>query len=303
MANLATITNKIECGLRAVFGAGLAHCKFLFQDMSGGAVILLKRGTELPATITKDSLTALIKAGKMVILKNPFSVEGQNSEDQKETSSGGQTAVATKGLYGYIFKFINGLFFQNVLASLNSYGAWDCILIDSAGNAIYHETAGGKRKGFSLGMLNATMIDWASGSTVLKTGIEFQFINRTEMDSGLRGIDADQLDFSLLELEDVNQLEITLNAPTAAATTLTGKIVSKWDSTLTNSSLALADFVFTGVAPTAVTVAADGTLTITMPATPARVAGNVITASLKGVIESTEGQLFKSNTEKVVVIA
>ncbi len=300
MATLTSITNKLSCGLSGLLGAGLAHCKFKWNDMAGGAVLLLKKGTELPSEFTLPNITTLIKDGKAVFVKNHYSFEVQTSEDQKETSSGGIIAVATKGLYGFMFKYINGLLFDSVLASLNSYGAWDAIFFDSAGNGIYYTSNGGKRKGFTLGMLNATPIEFGSGATATKTGIEMQLINRAEMDKGLSVIDADTLDFSIFELEDVNQLEVSLDAVADGATSITGKIVSAWDSTLTSTEIDESALTITGATASAAIVDANGNLTITVTAVST---DDAISVALNGVFEDTEGVLFKSNTANVVVTA
>jgi hypothetical protein len=300
MANLSVISNLLNCGVSDAQGLGLAHCKFNFNDMAGGATLFLNRGTELPSDFTLASLRALQVAGKLKVASNPFSVEIQNADDQKETSSGGVTAVATKGLYGFMFKYVNGLLFDTALASLNSQNAYDVVLIDSSGNALFATSKSGKRTGFSAGMVNAMMIDFASGATTTKTGVEFQFTNREQMDNGKTFINSDEIDFSLLELNGVNQLQVTLAAPATGATTVTGKIVSKYDGTLTSTEITEAELTVTGATASAATVAANGDLSITVDALSA---GDVISVQITGVFEDTEGVLFKSNTATAVTIA
>jgi len=300
MANLSLVSNTLNCGLSDTKGLGLAHCKFNFNDMAGGSTFYLKRGTELPAEITLATLRALQVAGKLKVARNPFSVESQNSDDQKETSSGGQTAVATKGLYGFMFKYTNGILFDTALASLNSQNAYDVLLIDSAGNALFSTSKSGKKTGFSAGMLNATMIDFASGATTGKTGIEVQFTNRGQMDNGKTFINADNLDYSLLEVEAVNELKITLTAPQDGATTVVGTVLSEFDGTLTSTEITSSEITVTGATASAATVAADGALSITVSALST---GDVITVKVTGIFEDTEGVLFKSNTATVVTIA
>ena len=300
MANLSLVSNALDCGVSDAQGLGLAHCKFNWNDMAGGSTIFLNKGTELPADFTLASLRALQVSGKLKVASNPFSVEIQNSDDQKETSSGGQTAVATKGLYGFMNKYVNGLMFDTALASLNSQNTYDVVFADSAGSFLYHTSKSGKRTGFSAGMVNATMIDFASGATTTKTGVEFQLVNRAQMDNGKTFVNSDELDFSILELNGVNQLEITLVAPQDGATTVAGKIVSKFDGTLTSTQITSSEITVTGATPSAATVAADGALAITVSALST---GDVITVKLTGIFEDTEGVLFKSNTATVVTIA
>ena len=300
MADLGLISNALDCGISDAQGLGLAHCKFNWNDMAGGSTLFLRRGTELPAAFTLASLRALQVAGKLKVASNPFSVEIQNSDDQKETSSGGQTAVATKGLYGFMNKYVNGLMFDTALASLNGQNGYDVVLVDSSGSFLYHTSKSGKRTGFSAGMVNATMIDFASGATTTKTGVEFQLVNRSQMDNGKTFVNADELDFSILELNGVNQLEVTLVAPANAATVITGKIVSKFDSTLTSVEITQTALTVTGATASAATVGADGALSITVGALTT---GDIITVKVTGVFEDTEGVLFKSNTATVVTIA
>ena len=300
MASLATISNALDCGVSDVQGLGLAHCKFNFNDMAGGATLFLNRGTELPADFSLATLRALQVAGKLKVASNPFSVEIQNADDQKETSSGGVTAVATKGLYGFMFKYVNGLLFDTALASLNSQNSYDVVLIDSAGNALFTTSKSGKKTGFSAGYVNAMMIDFASGATTTKTGIEFQFTNRAQMDNGKTFINSDEIDFSLLELAGVNQLQITLVAPADGATTVIGKIVSKYDGTLTSTELTEASLTIGGPSVSAASVNSNGGLEITLGAVTA---GQSISVQVTGIFEDTEGVLFKSNTAVVVVTA
>lgn len=299
MASLNNITNLIKCGLSGISGFATAHCKFNWNDMSGGAILLLRKNTELPEDITLASLKELIKTGKAVFLKTIYSFEVATSENQEETSSGGQIAVATKGLYAFSFKFINGLFYDNALATLNSYNAWDVVFVDSSGNVLYQNN-NGKRKGFTSGMVDATPIDFGAGAVTTKTGVRMQLINRREMDLNKVGIDANALDFSVLELEDVNQLEVSLNAVSDGDLAITGKIVSKWDSSLTSTEIDIADLTVTGATASAATVAENGTLNIVVSAVST---DDVITVGLNGVFEDTEGVLFKSNTSQVVVTA
>jgi hypothetical protein len=300
MADLGLISNALDCGITDAQGLGLAHCKFNWNDMAGGSTLFLRRGTELPAAFTLASLRALQVSGKLKVASNPFSVEIQNSDDQKETSSGGQTAVATKGLYGFMNKYVNGLMFDTALASLNGQNGYDVILVDSAGSFLFHTSKSGKRTGFSAGMVNATMIDFASGATTTKTGVEFQLVNRSQMDNGKTFVNADELDFSILELNGINQLEVTLVAPADGATVVTGRIVSKFDSTLTSVEITQAALTVTGATASAATVAADGALSITVGALST---GDIITVKVTGVYEDTEGVLYKSNTATVVTIA
>jgi hypothetical protein len=293
----------LECGQSGSFGTGLAHCKFDFDNMSGGGLGLLRTGTALPTDFTQASLLALQKAGNLIVIQNIFNVEDQSSDDQFETSESGREALATKGLFKYRVDFTNGAMFHKVLASLEGNNRWEVIMWDAAGNVDVRETANGEIRGYSTSHTTVARPTKRSGGTTAKQSIIFQLSNRAQKDNQISYINADQLEvenISFLELEGVNELKVTLNPVADGATTITGKIVSAWDSKLTNSALSQTDLAITGATASAATVSAAGVLSITVTAVST---DDVITVALDGVVEDVDGRLFKSNTAKVVVTA
>tara|TARA_R110000782_G_scaffold69816_1_gene140409 strand:- start:1 stop:909 length:909 start_codon:yes stop_codon:yes gene_type:complete len=300
---LNSIVNTIVCGGNGYLGTGLANCKFDFDNMSGGGVGLLKVGTDISLAASMADFRALQVAGSFLPIQGIFNVEDQGSEDQFETSESGLEALSTKGLFKYKVDFTNGHMYHKVLASLEGNNRWEVIMWDAAGNLDLRETSTGELRGYSTSHVTVGKPTNKSGGTTAKQSLIFQLSNRAQKDKQLSYINADQLEadgIALLELEGVNELEISLNPVVVGATSITGTLRSPFDNTLTETTLAVGDFTFTGVVPTAAVVSELGILTLTVPAVTL---DTVITASITGVFENASNQLFKSNIGKVIVTA
>lgn len=300
--SLLTITNTLNCSLGQVLGTGLAHCKFDFENMSGGGVGILKKKTNLSEITDLASIIALQKSGKLHVLNGVFSVEPQASENQRENSESGIEFLGTPGLAKYRVSFTNGIMFHRSLASFQSNRQYDIIMWDAAGNVLCRKDVQGNLRGYTVGQIESELPTMASGATGAKQSITFQWIIRSEFDKGVSFIDSDKLadeGISFLELDGVNELEITLNAP-AAGTTITGRIASAFDNTLVDTTLLPTDFSVNGAAPSAITINPDGTFSATVAAF---VADDVLNVSLNGIVSNTDNVLYKSNTAKVVATA
>ena len=302
MANLSDVLNTLSCTAGDVIGGGTAHCKFDFKNMSGGGIGFLKPRTAIPAVLTQQALIGLQLAGNLNVLKGIFSVEDQSSDDQFDTSESGIEVLGTKGLMKYRVNFTNGVMFNRALASLESNRQYETILWDAAGSVLLRQDAQGNARGYSTGQITIARPTMASGGTAAKQSLVFQWININEFNNNVAYLDAETLaedGISFLELDGANELKITLNAP-APGTTITGKIVSAFDNTLVDDTLLAADFLVNGVAPTAATIAADGTFSLTVSAF---VADDVLNVSLNGIVANQDNVLYKSNTAKVVATA
>lgn len=302
MANIADVLNTLSCSAGDVIGTGTAHCKFDFQNMSGGGIGFLKPKTALPTTLTQSALIDLQKAGNLIVLKGIFSVEDQGSDDQFETSESGIEVLGTKGLMKYRVNFTNGVMYNRALASLESNRQYETIMWDASGSVLLRQDAQGNARGYSTGQITIARPTMASGGTAAKQSLVLQWTNSSEFNNNVAYLDAEKLaneGISFLELDGVNELEITLNAP-AAGTTITGRIASAFDNTLVDTTLLPADFLVNGVTPSAVTIAADGALSLTVAAF---VADDVLNVSLNGIVANEDNVLYKSNTAKVVATA
>lgn len=303
MADINTILNTFDCSTGAAVGTGTAHCKFNFTNMSGGGVGFLRKGVAIPSTLTQASLIALQQSGDLIILKGMFSIEDQGSDDQVETSESGIEVLGTKGLMKYMVSFTNGLMYQRALASLESNGRYETILFDSAGNVLCREDVNGNARGFTTGQILVGRPVLASGATAAKQSLSFQWTRINEYNHNVSYLDAEKLEaeeVDFLELDGVNEMNITLNPVANAATTITGTFLSAFDGKLTDTTLTDTDFVVNGVAPTAATINADGTFSLTVPAVAT---DDVLNVSLNGIVKNASDVLYQSKVATTVVIA
>jgi len=309
MALINTILNTFDCSTGAAVGTGTAHCKFNFTNMSGGGVGFLKKGVALPTDITQASLIALQQSGDLIILKGMFSIEDQGSDDQVETSESGIEVLGTKGLMKYMVSFTNGVMYQRALASLESNGRYETILWDAAGNVLCREDVNGNARGFTTGQILVSRPVLASGGTAAKQSLSFQWTRIKEYNDNVSYLDSEQLaaeDVDFLDLDGVNELEITLDPVIDLATSVTGNIVSAFDGKLTDTTLTDTDFLFVknGVEEvfSSININQDGSFTLDLSPNDVSL-DDVLELSLNGIVKNASDVLYKSNTAKTVVIA
>jgi hypothetical protein len=297
MSNLREAGNTLQCGLSGVFGTGSDHCAFNFKNMSGGGFGLIEKNTVIPDTY--QELADLRKTGKFTPFQGTVSMVFETAADQRKTYDSGVEVDATLGLITVTATFASGLMFNRVLASYRSQNRYKAIFWDAAGNILRYQDKNGIFKGYTLGRFSVDAPKIAAqGGEVGEQMVSMQLINREEFDRGVSFVDADQIDDSILELEGVNELVVSLNPVADGDATITGKIVSAWDSKLTNAALTEADLAITGATASAATVSAAGVLSITVTAVST---DDVITVALDGVVEDVDGRLFKSNVATTVV--
>jgi hypothetical protein len=303
MATFNSVINKLDCSAKDLYGSGTANCQFDLTNLSGGGVGFLKPGTAIPSELTQASLIALQASGKLIVLQGIFSVEDAGSDDQNETSESGVIRLATKGLMGYRINFVNGLMYQRALASLESFGRYETILWDSAGNVLLRLDSQGNGRGYTTGQIQVARPTLASGGTAAKQSLIIQWTKINEFNNNVAYLDADTLEaaeVSFLELDGVNQMKIELNAPSDGATELTGRFVNANDNNTTDTTITDGDFVFVGATVSALTINANGTFSATVTAVST---GDEISMSLDGIVVSDANVLYQSNTAKVVVVA
>lgn len=303
MANTSDLLNRLACTAGDVIGTGTAHCQFDFTNMSGGGVGLLTKGTPIPATITQSALIDLQQQGRLIVLKGIFSVEDQGSDDQVETSSAGIEVLGTKGLMKFNVMFTNGIMYNRALSSLESNGRYETIMWDNAGNVLCRTDVNGAARGYTTGQILKGRPVLAEGATAAKQSLSFQWTRISEFNDNVSYLNANDLaaeDISFLDLDGVNQMQISLNAVSSGATSVTGKLVSAFDSNLTDITLVADDFRVNGVAPSAITINADGTFDLTVTAVST---DDELLVSLNGIVKNQADVLYKSNTAKVVVTA
>lgn len=229
MAVINNIINLVLCGLSAVLGTGTKGCKPFFKKVS--EIWLTPNGFVFDGTraLDADYSQELQAAGNLIVLKGVRTFTDNSSEDQIETLEDQTEQVTSLGLYKFMAEFINGLYFNAALNSLNSFGQYDMLFVDTAGNILGTQAANGSLKGFTTGMIQAAKIKFATDTQAQREGLTFQFLSRAEMDSNFVFIQK-QSDFDPRLLNGINEVLLKIIPPINAGTSITVKAVRRQDS-------------------------------------------------------------------------
>ena len=231
MGILNNIINLVACGGSAVLGTGTKGCvPYLKKTKDLWFVVkgFVFDGTRALDKTYTDELQA---SGKLIVVNGIRTFTDNSGEDQIETLEDGTEQVTTLGLYKFLVQFTNGLYFHAALNSLSSFGQYDVLFVDTAGNILGTEAPNGSLKGFSVGMIQGQKLTFATDTAAQREGLAFQLTERTELDESYVYIQK-QTGFDPRVLEGVNQVVLSyVNAPSATDTTLTIKAVSKQSGT------------------------------------------------------------------------
>jgi len=303
MAILNNIINLVACGASGVLGTGFKGCRPYFQKTKD--LWFVPRGFVFDGTKELDVTYAqqLQAEGNLIVVKGITTFTDNSSDDQIETLEDGTKRVTTLGLYEFLVQFVNGLYFHTALFSLSSFGNYDVLYVDTAGNLLGTQATNGSLKGFSVGMLQGQRLTWATDTAGQREGLAFQLTERTELDENYVFIQNKNISFDIRTLEGVNEATLSyVNAPAAADTTLTVKVVTRQDGKPV-SGIPFGDFQVTVngviVNPTAAAeVGVTGVYALTITAL---VAADVVDVRLYDVAEdrigiTLDGCLYKSET-------
>ena len=196
MATLGSILNLLECGSSAVLGTGTKGCKPFFKKAT--AIWFTPQGFKYDSSkeFDDDYISELQADGNLIVLKGIRTFTDNTPDDTVEELEDGTKQLAKLGLYEFALQFINGLYFNAALHSLSSFGNYDATFVDRDGNLLGTTAADGSLKGFTVGMLQATKITWATDSTAQREGIMMQLTERAELDTGFYFIQRESFDFN-----------------------------------------------------------------------------------------------------------
>lgn len=302
MATLSNIINLVACGLGAALGTGTKGCKPFLKKVKD--IWIVPQGFALDGTRDLDATYAkeLQADGKLLVVKGIVAFTDNSSEDQIETLEDGTKQVTTLGLYEFLVQFVNGLYFHSALTSLNSFGQYDFIFVDTAGNILGTKSSTGSLKGFTAGMVQGQRLTFPTDTTGEREGLGFQLLERSELDENYIFIQK-QSEFDPRTLQGVNQVTLSfVNTPAASDTTLTIKAVNTQDGkAFTGADFSNFQLKVNGTVanPTAGDDSAtDGTYVLTIAALAS--ADSLETslydvANSRGAIE-LDSSLYKSNT-------
>ena len=301
MADLQNIYNLVKCGADSVLGTGTKGCKQSLKKAS--SIWLTPKGFKFDGseTLDEDYIQSLQVEGSLIVLKGLRTFTDNSSEDIIESLEDGTKQVATLGLYEFAVQFINGLAFHAALHSLNSYGSYDVIFVDRDGNLFGTTAIDGSFKGFSVGMLQANKLAWASDSTGQKEGIMFQLTDRAELDINYIYIQQSQLSGFYPQNQDgINEVVLKFDAIPADAGTeivVSAKSKSNMNAWIGADEI---DFKITndGTVLTKTVSELNGVYSFTVEELASN---NKVIVSLDGIIDK-DGSLYKADKIEAIVI-
>ena len=229
MATINNIINLVKCGFNSVLGSGTKGCKPFLKRVKD--IWLVPQGFVFDGTreLDADYAKELQAKGDLHVIKGITTFTDNSSEDQIETLESGVKQVTTLGLYEFLVQFINGLYFHAALNSLNSFGQYDVIFVDNAGNILGTKATNGSLKGFTAGMLQGQKLTFPTDTAAQREGLMFQLLERSELDESYVFIQK-QTDFDPRSLEGVNEVTLSLvNVAASGDTTLTVQAVTRQD--------------------------------------------------------------------------
>lgn len=292
-----------------VIGTGVGTCPIGdLGDFLG--VGLNDKGTTLSTTATGYTETVfrgLITDAKLHQLLNVDAFEDATPENERYTSPQGFMKSVREGKPMYNVNFRNGYCFDRGLQSLKGQNRWDAQLYFSNGILLTTNSQGTKLKGFDLGMLDANVFKFLSGTDTEFSRISMQFKNAKEFTDTWVFIPYTTLGFNPTEIDDVIETKVVFSAvPAASDVQIEITLSDNCNNSISYASLfdAVGDWVVkvNGVVKTINTAVLTGE-TLSLTFTGALVAADVVTVSLNGVVADTELKYYKSNTATDITIA
>lgn len=310
MATISNILNLVSCGLTASLGTGTKGCEAFFKKVS--SLWLTPEGFVFDGTriLDEEYVQELQAEGNLIVLKNIRTFTDNSEDDVLETLDDGTSQVARLGLYQFVMMFINGLYFQAALTSLNSFGQYDVIFVDKENNILGTQSTDGSLKGFSAGMVQASRFSFATDTTGQKQGITVQLTERSEVDSNYIYIQGSGLTFSPKKIDGVNEVNLAYTAiPADGETSISVKATLRQDGSILTGADYTDFLVKVNSATSNPTAGNDSTTPGTYVLTVTAVATNeVLDTSLydnsnnRTAIE-LDNVLYKSNTVSATVTA
>ena len=292
-----------------VLGAGKGNCPIGdLGDLLG--LGLNAKGTVLATTAggyTETVFRNLITTGKKHQLLNIDSFEDATPENERYTSPQGFMKSVREGKPMYNINFRNGYCFDKALQSMKGQDRFDVELYFSTGVLFATNSAGTQLKGFNLGMFDANVFKFLSGTDTEFSRISLQFKDASEFTDKWVFIPYSVLGFNPLEIDDVIQTNVAFDsAPANTDTTIEVTLTDSCNNSISYASLfdQVGDWEVlvngASVVISTVTVSASNVVTLTIPALAT---ADVVKVSLNGIVADTEMKYYKSNVATATVTA
>lgn len=301
--------NVVACGAGDTIGTGQQGCPF---DWARVVAIELSEGSY---TYTTDQTLAFIQSAQQkndIILLNGFEAFKTVEAAPKISTSDGSGEKSVDGENPYEFEgmFRNkGMNFWKAMRRLNSSGAYNVVFYDANGAKIMTQTKSGIVRGFKTAMVFTDKYVNRDGTNPAEFKFMIQLAD-TSIDEMERAtwISGNQVDYSISDLDGINDVLFTPNALAVAGTSLVVKSLLL-DKTHFAGGFVTGDFIVkrNGITVVHTAIVADAvakTYTLTIPAATAGTY-TVQTKNAFGtgvVLVLSNGLLFQSNIGSVVVV-
>ena len=305
---MAIITG-VDC-TTSRFGSGLEACQAI-EGLPNGVILVPKGWSLEKATDTFDKayVQEQCQLGNFIPMVGCFEMVSETPDATTQESQSGLLEVVRQGKPTFTATFKQGLAFQKIAYSYNSYQQYDTLITYETGFIKCAESVDGTQiKGLTTGMLNTNGYTENNGTNSASTILMFQITNPFEYNQYVNLLT--DLDFDpnseLFGITDVN----IVGRADASDNKVYVKPTWKWNDLFTITGLAAANFRLTVGGVTNAIVGAvtynAATKEYTITPTATLVAGDVVTVTLAdGAINTAKvgNKFYSGTTGDVVTVA
>jgi hypothetical protein len=169
------INTGVDCTTSRL-GSGLESCQAI-EGLPNGFILVPKGWSRNKTTDTfdKEYVQEQCQIGNFIPLVGCFEMVSETPDAVTQESQSGLMEVVRQGKPVFTGTYKNGLAFQKIAYSYNSYNQYDVLVTYETGYIKCAETVDGTSiKGLSVGMLNTNGYTENNGSTSASTMIKFQ---------------------------------------------------------------------------------------------------------------------------------
>jgi hypothetical protein len=305
---MAIITG-VDC-TTSRFGSGLEACQAI-EGLPNGVILVPKGWSLEKATDTFDKayVQEQCQLGNFIPMVGCFEMVSETPDATTQESQSGLLEVVRQGKPTFTATFKQGLAFQKIAYSYNSYQQYDTLITYETGFIKCAESVDGTQiKGLTTGMLNTNGYTENNGTNSASTILMFQITNPFEYNQYVNLLT--DLDFDpnseLFGITDVN----IVGRADASENKVYVKPTWKWNDLFTITGLAAANFRLTvnGVTNSIVGAITYNATTKEYAITPTAtlVATDVVTVTLAdGAINTAKvgNKFYSGTTGNVVTVA
>jgi len=305
---MAIITG-VDC-TTSRFGSGLEACQAI-EGLPNGVILVPKGWSLEKATDTFDKayVQEQCQLGNFIPLVGCFEMVSETPDATTQESQSGLLEVVRQGKPTFTATFKQGLAFQKIAYSYNSYQQYDTLITYETGFIKCAESVDGTQiKGLTTGMLNTNGYTENNGTNSASTILMFQITNPFEYNQYVNLLT--DLDFDpnseLFGITDVN----IVGRADASDNKVYVKPTWKWNDLFTITGLAAANFRLTvgGVTNAIVGAITYNATTKEYAITPTAtlVAADVVTVTLAdGAVNTAKvgNKFYSGTTGNVVTVA